>query len=192
MLWRGRDTQAKHRLHTQYGPVVRVSPTEISYIDADTYANGLSGKNAWKEIYGHRLSGKRSFAKDRRLYAIPVNGTTSILSSDDASHSRQRRVLSHAFSDKALKEEEPLFKRWASLLVDKLEALSFTDAPIDLVAYYNFTTFDIMGELTFVRVHVVLSCERHANRASRPSLYTCLRVPSTRHGLPPSLRQSSR
>ncbi|THW51458.1 cytochrome P450 [Aureobasidium pullulans] len=149
MLWRGQDTQAKHRLHTQYGPVVRVSPTEISYIDADTYANGLSGKNAWKEIYGHRLSGKRSFAKDRRLYAIPVNGTTSILSSDDASHSRQRRVLSHAFSDKALKEEEPLFKRWASLLVDKLEALSFTDAPIDLVAYYNFTTFDIMGELTF-------------------------------------------
>jgi len=129
--------------------VVRVSPTEISYIDAEANGKGLSGTNAWKEIYGHRLSGKRSFAKDRRLYAIPVNGTTSILSSDDSSHARQRRVLSHAFSDKALKEEEPLFKRWASLLAEKLEALSFTDAPIDLVAYYNYTTFDLMADLTF-------------------------------------------
>jgi hypothetical protein len=149
MLWRGEDTRAKHRLHSKYGPVVRVSPTEISYIDSEAYGGGLSGKNAFKEIYGHRLSGKRSFAKDRRLYAIPVNGTTSILSSDDANHARQRRVLSHAFSDKALKEEEPLFKRWASLLVTKLEALASTDAPVDLVAYYNFTTFDIMGDLTF-------------------------------------------
>ncbi|KAI4829627.1 cytochrome P450 [Aureobasidium sp. EXF-8845] len=149
MIWRGQDTKTKQRLHSQYGPVVRVSPTEISYIDAEANGKGLSGTNAWKEIYGHRLSGKRSFAKDRRLYAIPVNGTTSILSSDDASHARQRRVLSHAFSDKALKEEEPLFKRWASLLVQKLEALSITEAPIDLVAYYNFTTFDLMADLTF-------------------------------------------
>ncbi|KAI4753317.1 cytochrome P450 [Aureobasidium sp. EXF-3400] len=149
MIWRGQDTKTKQRLHSQYGPVVRVSPTEISYIDAEANGKGLSGTNAWKEIYGHRLSGKRSFAKDRRLYAIPVNGTTSILSSDDASHARQRRVLSHAFSDKALKEEEPLFKRWASLLVEKLDALSFTDAPIDLVAYYNYTTFDLMADLTF-------------------------------------------
>lgn len=149
MIWRGQDTKTKQRLHSQYGPVVRVSPTEISYIDAEANGKGLSGTNAWKEIYGHRLSGKRSFAKDRRLYAIPVNGTTSILSSDDASHARQRRVLSHAFSDKALKIEEPLFKRWASLLAEKLQALSFTDAPIDLVAYYNYTTFDLMADLTF-------------------------------------------
>lgn len=149
MLWRGEDAKAKHRLHSQYGPVVRVSPTEISYIDADAYGHGLSGKNAWKDIYGHRLAGKRSFAKDRRLYAIPVNGTTSILSSDDANHARQRRVLSHAFSDKALKEEESLFKRWANLLVFKLKELAFAEDPIDLVAYYNFTTFDIMGDLTF-------------------------------------------
>ncbi|KAI4720850.1 cytochrome P450 [Aureobasidium sp. EXF-10727] len=150
MIWRGQDTETKHRLHTQYGPVVRVSPTEISYIDAAPASDkGLSGTNAWKEIYGHRLSGKRSFAKDRRLYAIPVNGTTSILSSDDANHARQRRVLSHAFSDKALKEEEPLFKRWASLLVEKLEVLSRIDAPVDLVAYFNYTTFDIMADLTF-------------------------------------------
>lgn len=149
MLWSGEDAKAKHRLHAQYGPVVRVSPTEISYIDAESYGHGLSGKNAWKEIYGHRLSGKRSFAKDRRLYAIPVNGTTSILSSDDANHARQRRVLSHAFSDKALKEEEPLFKRWAGLLIVKLKALAFTNVPVDICAFYNFTTFDIMGDLTF-------------------------------------------
>lgn len=149
MLWKGEDARVKHSLHSRYGPAVRVSPTEISYIDTEEDGHGLSGKNAWKDIYGHRLSGKRSFAKDRRLYAIPVNGTTSILSSDDTSHARQRRVLSHAFSDKALKEEEPLFKRWANLLITKLEELSITNRPIDLVAYYNFTTFDIMGDLTF-------------------------------------------
>nr|QSG30343.1 CYP65EW1 [Hormonema carpetanum] len=138
-VWMGVEPRQKQRLHATYGPVVRVSPTELSYIDAQ----------AWKDIYGHRSSGKKSFLKDRRLYAVPVNGTTSILSSSDEDHARQRRVLSHAFSDKALKEEEPLFKRYANLLIVKLKERAFNDVPVDMVAFWNFTTFDIMSDLTF-------------------------------------------
>ena len=70
---------------------------------------------------------------------------------DDAKHARVRRILSHSFSDRALKEQAPLFKRWSGVLVEKLTE-SVNNKPndaIDLLKMYNCTTFDIMGDLTF-------------------------------------------
>lgn len=114
----------KSKLHDKYGPVVRVSPIEVSYCDSQ----------AWKDIYGHRTASKKSFLKDPRFYSRSVNGAYSIISSaTDEEHARHRRVLTHSFSDKALKEQEPLLKRWAQKLTQKLgEACQ--DGPVDLVA----------------------------------------------------------
>jgi cytochrome P450 len=60
-------------------------------------------------------------------------------------------VVSHAFSDKALKEQEALLRSYVELLVAKITNLVSLDAMtrIDLVSWYNFTTFDIMADLTF-------------------------------------------
>lgn len=67
-LWRGEEALAKHALHDKYGPVVRVSPAELSY------CNG----SAWKDIYGHRTAAsKKSFQK---------------VKSDASSHSSERSV----------------------------------------------------------------------------------------------------
>jgi hypothetical protein len=59
-----------------------------------------------------------------------------------------RRIFAHAFSDKALKEQEPLFVKYIDLLIKKLKEASKEngDAPIDMVRMLNFTTFDIMGK----------------------------------------------
>lgn len=61
-----------------------------------------------------------------------------------------RRIFSHAFSDKALKEQEPLFLKYIDLLVKRLKEATREndDAPIDMVRMLNFTTFDIMGKST--------------------------------------------
>jgi cytochrome P450 len=134
-----------HAQHQRYGEVVRVSPNELSFIDPD----------AWKDIYGHRTAGKPNFQKELKFYGPDLfageEGAAGIVRADDNGHGRQRRLVSHAFSDKALKEQEPLFKRYVDLLVQKVSAIVEKDptAKINLVDWYNFTTFDIMADLTF-------------------------------------------
>jgi cytochrome P450 len=62
-----------------------------------------------------------------------------------------RRIFSPAFSDRALKLQEPLFTKYVDLLVSKLkEGVEVeSEKKFDMVRNYNFTTFDIMGDLTF-------------------------------------------
>jgi len=41
---------------------------------------------------------------------------------------------------KALRDQEPLLKRWASYMVSKLKEATAAGEAVDMVAYYNFTT----------------------------------------------------
>lgn len=58
-----------------------------------------------------------------------------------------RRLYGHAFTDTALLEQAPLLTRYFDLLVTKLKKK--IDGPeqgrVDIMAFYNFTTFDIVG-----------------------------------------------
>ena len=62
-----------------------------------------------------------------------------------------RRLLSHAFSESALQEQEPLITSYFDLLIRKLHQQ--TEGPnkgkVDIVKWYNFTTFDLVGDLCF-------------------------------------------
>lgn len=79
------------------------------------------------------------------------DGTDSILTADDVDHSRIRRLLSHAFSEKALREQEPLIVSYVELftkrLLDQISQSSNGTTTIDIVNWFNFTTFDIIGDL---------------------------------------------
>jgi cytochrome P450 len=91
-----------HTIHQKYGDVVRVAPNECSFISVDT---------AWQDIYGFRTGrnkGSDSFGKDLSWFPMPYSGSRSIISADDADHSRMRKNLSHAFSDRALRDQEVL------------------------------------------------------------------------------------
>ncbi|ELR05414.1 hypothetical protein VC83_03574 [Pseudogymnoascus destructans] len=126
-----------HQLHTTYGDVVRIAPDELSFTNAD----------AWKDIYGYR-HGHQPMPKDMSFYNIPSNGAHSLITASRADHSRQRRLIAHAFSDKALREQEPLIKGYVDLLIQRLHERSST-GPLDMVSWYNWTTFDLIGDLAF-------------------------------------------
>ena len=116
---------------------MRTAPNELSFIT----------DSAWKDIYMHR-QGRSQFPKSF-TFTNP-NDTDSLLSADDASHSRQRRLLAHAFSDKALREQEPLLHVYVDLLISKLHEESHArNGIIDLVDWYRYTTFDIIADLSF-------------------------------------------
>lgn len=69
---------------------------------------------------------------------------------NEATHSRIRRAMAPAFSPRALLEQEPIIQANIKLLMDKLEARAGSGgAPTDLRAWFNCTTFDLIGDLAF-------------------------------------------
>jgi cytochrome P450 len=125
-------------LHKTYGPVVRFSPNSLSFIEPEV----------WKDVYGHKAT---SFMKDVRDFygPDPYGDSPGLLRADNINHARQRKLVSHAFSDQSLKEQESLLKGYAEVLVAKLKE-NITDSKetkVDMVKWYNFTTFDIMVSL---------------------------------------------
>lgn len=48
-------------------------------------------------------------------------------------HARQRKILSNAFSDKALKEQEPLLKRWTEKMRDKIAEAAKDQGKVDML-----------------------------------------------------------
>ncbi|KAF2819605.1 cytochrome P450 monooxygenase-like protein [Ophiobolus disseminans] len=129
--------------HDKYGDAVRLNPNEVSFI---------SGETAWPDIYSFRTGQYKntgSYLKDRTWYLKPANDTWSLLGANDEDHSRMRRTLAHAFSDKALREQEPLIQQYVDLLVHRLSEHATEDKPVDIMRWYNYTTFDIICDLTF-------------------------------------------
>lgn len=119
--------------HEKYGEVVRISPEMVSFITAQ----------AWKDIYGH---GHKQLPK----WNLKSQGQTSdIIIANDADHTRFRKALSHAFSEKALRDQEPLVKAYIDLLIEKLKGVAASEQPADMMKWYNLTTFDMIGDLAF-------------------------------------------
>lgn len=139
-LLRGRIAFEYKLHHDKYGPVVRVMPNELSFNTA----------KAWDDIYGHRV-GLPNMDKDPihvgSVEAIP--GATNLTMAPDAHHARQRRALAHAFSKQALLEQEPILKDYVRLFVEKLRELAHKGEPANMVSWFNFCTFDIIGDLSF-------------------------------------------
>lgn len=136
---RGELPQKIAAFHEIYGEVVRTAPDELSF----------TSPQAFQDIYAKK-NGMPSFSKDPVQYTRPSPGESSSILAviSDKDHSRYRRLLSHAFSEKALREQEPLIKHYIDLLITRLHE-NATKAPQNMTNWYNFTTFDIIGDLTF-------------------------------------------
>ncbi|KAF2154104.1 putative P450 monooxygenase [Myriangium duriaei CBS 260.36] len=131
-------------LHSRYGPVVRYSPNEVSF---------TQGEEAWQQIYGFRTGkqrGTQTFEKDLVWYAPGIDGIPSMILAPDLVHGRQRRIISHAFSEKSLRDQEWLIQKHANLLVSRIKETDVAEGKItDLQHWFTLITFDIISELTF-------------------------------------------
>lgn len=56
---------------------------------------------------------------------------------DDANHARQRRTLSHAFSQKALLEQESIIRGYVDLFVQKLTPLARSGAAVNMCDWFS-------------------------------------------------------
>lgn len=89
-------------------------------------------------------------------YRPAVNLTTKA-DCDDNDHSRMRKLLSHAFSDSALRQQEDILTKYFDLFVSEIqnriaasrETQGEKSVTVDLTKWYNFQTFDIIGDMCF-------------------------------------------
>lgn len=88
-------------------------------------------------------------SKGPKFYPKAPSGADNILAARDIDHSRMRRYISHAFSTKALEEQQYILKEYIDVLIQRLSEQSGQE--VDLVAWYNWTTFDIIGSFTRAR-----------------------------------------
>ncbi|KAL2255906.1 hypothetical protein VTK26DRAFT_2501 [Humicola hyalothermophila] len=145
-------------LHKRYGPVVRIAPDELAFADPQ----------AWKDIMGHRTGAAAAagtsatagdgaagpvaaeFQKSNRFYRPVEDMPTDIVNAGREEHALLRRTMAHGFSDRSMREQQPLIKGYIDLLIRRLrEHGQEGKTPVDMAAWYNFTTFDVIGDLAF-------------------------------------------
>ena len=84
---------------------------------------------------------------------------------DDFEHSRIRRLLNPAFSDSALQQQEAILNHYFELLIsklrDKIRRRNSAAKKVKLTRWYNFTTFDIVGDLCFGESFEMLEKEEY-------------------------------
>ncbi|KAH8686184.1 cytochrome P450 monooxygenase [Ilyonectria robusta] len=137
MFLSGKALREVLELHKAYGPAVRLAPGVVAFSHPD----------AAKEIRGHRKAGMGEHGKDPK-HLGPLGKT--ILGADRANHSRYRRSLAHGFSAQVMLDQEPIIKQYVDMFIQKLHDESAGGTKrVDMVQWFNYTTFDIIGDLAF-------------------------------------------
>ncbi|KAK4129024.1 cytochrome P450 [Parathielavia appendiculata] len=121
---RGYRYETVDKLHKKLGPVVRIQPNHVSLCDDE----------AIQVVYGHG----NGFFKAYR-----------------AEHSRKRKIVSRTFSVKSVAQFEPYIHSNLELFVRQLDSLiSRSNNPdgaayLDCLNWFNYLTFDVIGDLAF-------------------------------------------
>jgi cytochrome P450 len=125
-------------LHKRYGDIVRIAPDELAFSHPD----------AWKDIMGHK-KGEQELGKAAWFYQPIEELPRHIVNEEREEHGRLRRQMAHGFSEKSMRSQEPLIRSYVDLLIQRLQEGSQDGSSVIISDWYNYTTFDIIGDLAF-------------------------------------------
>lgn len=123
------------------GPVVRRAPNERPFNTAQS----------WKDIYGFR-PGHKTFIRSNFFDggSCANRGVHSIVSErGPENHGLMRKLLSHAFSERSLSEQEDLVTGSIGKFMDIAQAQCGMTGGWDIVESFRRLAFDIIGNLAF-------------------------------------------
>ncbi|KAF2139782.1 uncharacterized protein K452DRAFT_327762 [Aplosporella prunicola CBS 121167] len=138
----GTNLYHAHQAHQKYGPVVRLSPTELSNITSGT----------WDDAYSN-LNGYTALPKEP-AFIMPVAGLPRgvVQTIDGLEHVRQRRAFAPAFTTAALRKQETMILTHMRKLIDRLQRAckhGNGETVENMADLFNFMSFDVMSELVF-------------------------------------------
>ncbi|KAF2183128.1 cytochrome protein [Zopfia rhizophila CBS 207.26] len=132
----GRRALYVHKLHQEYGPVVRICPDEVDF----------ASTTAAKQI--HAVSG--GFMKAALYTHITSSKVPNVFSTlDPVYHSVHRRLLSGPMSESSLKLVEPVVRARSSLAIERIGGEMKKRGCADVLKWWVFMATDIIGELSF-------------------------------------------
>jgi cytochrome P450 len=138
MFLSGRGAQMLANAHRKYGDVIRIAPNELSFATLQSY----------QDVYGHVMKGRGRFLKSSFYEDAAPPRVTNVI--DPEVHARQRKALSHAFSAKALRDQEVVVQEYVDLFMKQLANLGRAgQKAINASEVFNWITFDIIGDLAF-------------------------------------------
>ncbi|KAK4174617.1 cytochrome P450 [Triangularia setosa] len=150
-LLRGTIVHDIQKLHRKYGLVLRIAPNELTFADP----------SAWNDIL-QAHPGQPQFLKDPTWWAKQRIHTDGLISAiDPDTHARMRKALTPGFTTRALRSQEPVIQRYVNLLVERLSNMvdsasagtepagGAAELEVDIAPWFNFTTFDVFGDLAF-------------------------------------------
>ena len=118
--------------------MVRIAPNDLSFATVSSY----------KDIYGHSGKGHRQFLKSA-FYVRPDEEASVVSTVDPTEHAQKRKSLAHAFSAKALREQNGVVVRYVDTLLTRVDERARKGELVNVVEWYNWLTFDIIGHLAF-------------------------------------------
>ena len=128
----GDRTLSVHAAHVKYGPVVRIAPNEVSFAPVE----------AIKEIYGQATP----FMKTAFYSGFEQGNILTLFTSrDKVFHSQRRKLLNHAFAQKAILDAEPLLGEQVKKFLGWLEKKKGQD--MDVFMWFRNLTLDLTSSL---------------------------------------------
>lgn len=104
--------------------MVRIAPDELVFADA----------RAWRDIMGHRAAGQDEMEKSHRVYRAIKDQPVTLISAKREEHSLVRRQLAHGFSERSMREQQPIITGYIDLLIKRLyENCDGGKAKLDMV-----------------------------------------------------------
>ncbi|CZT44681.1 related to benzoate-para-hydroxylase (cytochrome P450) [Rhynchosporium secalis] len=126
------------KCHEIYGPIYRYGPNRLSF----------NTSNALHDIHGF----KNNVQKASYYTAFQTGRPSTFSVIDKVRHGRQRRVMAHAFSERALKGVEEDFLQNIRTWCDRVgEVGKEGSIGLNMSEWCTFLTFDVMGSLAFGR-----------------------------------------
>lgn len=95
---------------------------------------------------GHRKAGQQE--NDKEFYHRQPS-LNNIVGAYQDKHRLMRRALSAAFSAQAMTNQQPLIQTYINLFIQRMHENAAAGKTLNMVHWFNWTTFDIIGDLAF-------------------------------------------
>lgn len=128
----GKRTKTIAALHAQYGPVVQLSPDEISFNAIDIV----------DQIYGQNTDFPKAQWYKRMTRGGVFNET------DISIHRHKRKMLNHVFAQSSVNDMEPTIRNEMRKLLDRIEERRQKE-PIDMRHWLRMLAFDVSTMVFF-------------------------------------------
>ncbi|KAE9377269.1 cytochrome P450 [Stipitochalara longipes BDJ] len=143
--WKGDRHIEFYLCHEKYGSIIRYGPNRLAFNTSTAL---------------HSIHGPKANVQKANFYAglrQPIgHNILSVVDKND--HSRKRRAMAHAFSEKALKSYEDDMISHIRLFCQKLKE---SKEPVNVSNWCSYLTSDVLGDLCFGKSFEMLKSEEN-------------------------------